>query len=121
MEERYGNGPHKDSFLQFNATYYDEKGKQRVMGFAMTETLKLLNYKDLEMHVDATFIAPPGFYQVLIISVFDHGTKMFVPVLWILMTRKSERAYDIAFMNVVALVGELKNNKCICLRMRFLY
>ena len=78
---KYGGKQKKDSFLMFSAAWVDEKGPQRVLGFALHALTRLLKYKGLVLFVDATFDgAPKGFYQVLIFSVMDDATNMCTPI-----------------------------------------
>jgi hypothetical protein len=69
--------------------------------------IKLLKYKTLVLHIDATFQgAPTGFYQVLILSVMDQGTYMNTPVFFCPMTTKTEEAYHIMWMHIISCAGE---------------
>ena len=88
-----------------SAAWVDDKGPQRVLGFA----LHALTCKGLVLFTDATFDgAPKGFYQVLILSVMDDATNMCTPIFFCHMTTKSEQAYSITWINILSCVGELK-------------
>ena len=56
MEMKYGSKPKKDSFLMFSTMWVDDKGTQRVVGFAEPQLMKLLKYKKINLHIDATFM-----------------------------------------------------------------
>ncbi len=56
------------------------------------------------MFVDATFsCAPHPFYQCLIIMVYDHCTSSYVPILYMLMSHKTEQLYWHASNQLIAL------------------
>ena len=51
----------------FSVMWIDDKGPYRVLGFGGDEMIKLLRYKKLVLHIDATFrgaSALSGFYHV---------------------------------------------------------
>ena len=82
-------------FLQFNLSITDaESGKlDRIVGFGNPVLFGLLSGK-VQIYIDSTFrIVPHPFYQCLIIMVFDTQTKSYVPVIYMLMTGKSENLY----------------------------
>lgn len=104
LYERWGKN---DSILQFNVSFPDEKKQQKIMGWGKPSLFHLLKYKDLRVHVDATFKPTPNeFYQTLIFGVLDPGTQMHVPVFFVLMTGKTEICYDVAFFHMEMAVGE---------------
>ena len=81
----------------------DNKG-MRIMIFGNPSLFGLLELPGVDMFIDATFsCCPDPFKQCLIIMVYDHSTRSYVPVLYILMTHKTEHLYKIAFSHVVAL------------------
>ena len=83
-----------NSFLRFNHSFADYKKKQRIMGFANPELLHLLKYPKVHLFGDATFrCCPKPFEQCYILMVFDKGTMTFVPVMYILMTGRTEDCY----------------------------
>ena len=50
------------------------------------------------MYVDATFACVPNpFYQLLIVMVFDVSLKIYIPIMYILMSGKTEECYYQAF------------------------
>ena len=86
LEQKYGNVKRSERFLMFSVYGCDEEGPQRILGFALHPLIKLLKYKKLFLHIDATFnSASRGFYQVLIFSVLDQGTNLHVPVLYFIV------------------------------------
>ncbi len=105
---KYGNGSKTDNFLMFSVFWSDEDGPQRILGFSLHSLVKLLKYKKLFLHVDATFdSAPRGFYQVVIFSVMDHASSLHTPIFFCPMTKKSEEAYNLLWSHIVSIVGEL--------------
>ncbi len=98
-----------DSFLMFSSVWVDNKGPQRVLGFALPALTRLLRYKGLVLFVDATFDgAPKGFYQSLILSVMDDVTNMCTLIFFCPMTTKSKQAYNITWMNIPSRIGEFQ-------------
>ena len=92
----------------FSVYWCDEEGPQRILGFALHPLIKLLKYKKLFLHIDATFNGVPrGFYQVLIFSVLDQGTNLHVPIFYCPMTKKSEEAYNLLWMHITTCIGEI--------------
>ena len=115
IELKYGNGSKSETFLMFSHYWCDEDGPQRILGFALPSLVKLLRYKKLFLHIDATFDgAPRGFYRVVIFSVMGHASSLHTPIFYCPMTRKSEEAYNLLWGNIVSIVGELHflNNDC---------
>jgi len=91
----------------FSLYWCNEYSPQRILGFALHSLIKLLRYRMLFLHIDATFDgAPRGFYQVLIFSVMDHASGMHTPIFYCPMTKKSEEAYNLLWANIVAAVGK---------------
>ena len=107
IELKYGNGPKADNFLMFSLYWCDKDGPQRILGFALHSLVKLLKYKRLFLHIDATFDgAPRGFHQVVIFSVMDHASSLHIPIFYCPMTRKSEEAYNLLWGQIVSIIGE---------------
>ena len=107
IELKYGNGLKSDSFLVFSLYCCAEDGPQRILVFALPSLVKLLQYKQLFLHVDATFDgAPRGFYQVVIFSVMDHASSLHTPIFYCPITKKSKEAYNLLWGNIVLIVGE---------------
>jgi hypothetical protein len=113
IEMKYGSGTKTENFLMFSIFWSDEDGPQRILGFSLHPLIKLLKYKKLFLHVDATFDgAPRGFYQVVIFSVMDHASSMHTPVFYCPMTKKTEEAYNLLWSHIVSIVGEFSNMQC---------
>ncbi len=73
IELKYGNTSKLNGFLMFLLYWCDEDGPQRILGFALHSLVKLLRYKKLFLHIDATYDgAPQGFYQV--VFFFSYGS-----------------------------------------------
>ena len=52
----------------------------------------------MQIFVDATFACVPSpFYQCLIVMVFDQSLEIYIPVMYILMTGKTQECYWQAF------------------------
>ena len=61
-------------------------------------------FSGLDLFVDATFAcAPHPFYQCLIIVIYDHSTSSYVPIVYMLMSHKTEALYWHAFSQLVVL------------------
>ena len=88
----------KDSnnfFLQFNCSIAHNTKEQtmieRIMGFGNPY---IVNYLSNSKHlfIDATFaIAPKPFYQCLVVMSFEETLQIYIPILYILMTNKSQK------------------------------
>ena len=96
-------------FLQFNACYPEINAKgstslNRLMIFGHPLLIELLKDGRVDLFIDATFdCCPHPFYQCLIIMAFDKRTDVYVPVLYILMSNKSEALYYQALCQVAIL------------------
>ena len=107
IELKYGDGSKCQNFLMFSIFWSDEDGPQRILGFSLYSLIKLLKYKKLFLHIDATFDgAPRGFYQVVIFSIIDHASSLHTPIFYCPMTKKSEEAYNLLWSHIVSIVGE---------------
>eukprot|EP00956_Cyclotella_meneghiniana_P006104 scaffold7949_cov37-Cyclotella_meneghiniana.AAC.10 len=60
-----------DSFMQSNVASVDKNGAQSLIIFGFQELMRQLTKKDIQLHIDATFTVPKGFYQCLIIGNFS--------------------------------------------------
>ena len=82
----------------------DKKG-MRMMIFGNPSLFGLLEeLPGVDMFINATFsCCSYPFKQCLIVMVYDHSTRSYVPVLYILMTHKFEHLYKVAFAHVIAL------------------
>jgi hypothetical protein len=52
---KYGAKKAEEAFMCFNVTWSDDKGPQRVVGFAYPSAIKSMYNKELDMHFDGTF------------------------------------------------------------------
>ena len=107
MEDTYmsTNGTAR-SLMQFNLSYADSKGSQRLIGFGKTELINTLRRKQSSIFIDATFsCCPKGFHQCLIVSTFLESDNLFLPCFYILMTRKNKLAYVMALSALNNLFG----------------
>ena len=90
----------KDSnnfFLQFNCSIADDTKEQttieRIMGFGNPYLFYYLS-NSKHLFIDATFaIAPKPFYQCLVVMSFEETLQIYIPILYILMTNKSQKMY----------------------------
>ena len=65
---------------------------------AHPDLLKLTHFGKRRLFIDCTYaMTPIGFYQTMIIMVYDPSTQIYVPIWYILMTSKSSVAYWHAF------------------------
>ena len=82
-------------FLQFNLSIpcMETKKIHRIMGYGNPSLFGTLS-GNVQIYIDGTFnIVPHPFYQCLIIMVYDVQTTVYVPVMYIFMTGKSESLY----------------------------
>ena len=81
-------------FLQFKSTFVVDEKLHRVIGFDHPVLLQLLHYPTFNIFIDAIFrITSSTFYQVFFLIVYEYVWQMYVPVLVILMTWKTEVDY----------------------------
>jgi hypothetical protein len=96
-------------FLHHHGIFPDEKKHgafQRIMVFGNPTNFGLLKTTKVDIYIDATFdCCPAPFYQCLILMVFHQETNVYVPVLYILMTHKTQELYCHALSQVVAISG----------------
>ena len=72
------------------------------MGFRNQCLFGSLLWKWVQLYIDGTFkIVPDPFYQCLIIMTFDNTLGVYVPVLYILMTAKTQWIYWHSFHWVI--------------------
>ena len=93
--------------LQFQGCFNipeDSSRLARVMAFGNPALISLLMTPKLDLFFDGTFcMTPAPFYQTFILMVYDQQTKMYVPVLYFLMTHKLQHLYWHVFNWVVIL------------------
>jgi len=82
-------------FLQFNCSIADDTKEQttieRIMGFGNPYLFYYMT-NSKHLFIDATFsIAPKPFYQCLVVMLFDETLQIYIPILYILMTNKSQK------------------------------
>ena len=90
-------------FLQFNAAISDPETKkiERIVGYGNPSLFGILKGK-VQIYIDGTFrIVPSPFYQCLIIMCFDTRTEVYVPIMYILMTAKTQFLYYHALHYVI--------------------
>lgn len=90
-------------FLQFNINVNIGQKLQKMIGFGHPDLLHNLKYGPVHLYVDCTFsCVPKGFSQGLVIMAHDKSTSMYVPIFYVLMQSKMERAYKHAIRMCVA-------------------
>lgn len=90
-------------FLQFNVNVNVDQKLQKLIGFAHPDLLCNLKHGPVHLFVDCTFsCVPKGFTQCLVIMAHDKSTSMYIPIFYVLMQSKKERAYKHAFRMCVA-------------------
>ena len=93
-------------FLQFNISLPVKNAEKvdRIIGFGHPALFPLISGNS-ELFIDGTFgIVPKPFYQVLIVMCYDQQTRVYMPVMYIFMTDKTERLYRHALYWVNAIV-----------------
>ena len=104
-------------FLQFHTTIADDTKEQttmeRIIGFGNPYLFYYLsNAKSL--YIDATFsIAPKPFYQCLVVMIFEETLQIYLPILYILMTNKTQKMYRNALEWIFKLSRRRANPKTI--------
>ena len=91
---RMANG--EDFFLHSHYVFPEPKYGvfQRIMIFANPALVCLLSALAVDIFIDATFgCTPMPFYQILIIMIHDPITNMYAPVIYALMTHKTQASY----------------------------
>ena len=100
-------------FLQHHSTVPDRENighYQHMMAVGKPILFVLLQANFLDLYMDATFDCFPNpFYQCLTITTFDGSTNKYMPILYILMTHKTEEHYWHAFSEVFV-ISNLKIN-----------
>ena len=82
-------------FLQFNFSIPDIKTKKmhRILAYGNPSLFGTLS-GNVQIYIDGTFnIVPHPFCQCLIIMVYDIQTTVYVPVMYMIMTGKSDSLY----------------------------
>ena len=114
LEYRFMPGTNRP-FLHCSASFTDwDKPNElmRIMIFANPDLLGLLR-GHVDIYVDATFTpcTPSGFYQCLILVVFNHQTSSYVPVVYALMSHKVTSLYHQVFLQIKSMMmGKMKVN-----------
>lgn len=81
-------------FLQFNTTLNLENKLQKIIGWGHPDLIHLLKYGEVNTFIDCTFsCVPQGFEQCLIIMAYDKSTSLYVPIFYVLLQSKLEKAY----------------------------
>ena len=66
-------------FVAFQYNVNIDGQLQRIMGWGNSDLIFLLKSGDKNMFFDATFsITPKGFYQCLILMIYEPGTNLFI-------------------------------------------
>ncbi|OWZ07445.1 hypothetical protein PHMEG_00020157 [Phytophthora megakarya] len=104
-------------FLQFHHVWANTNNKlDRVIGWANPSLLNLLRYENITLFVDGTFrCVPDTFAQCVVIMVHDRGTKLYVPVFFVLCTAKTYDTYWNLLQFVSNACGEpIKPKEVVC-------
>jgi len=104
-------------FLQFNCSIADDTKEQttmeRIVGFGNPYLFYYMTHAE-NLFIDATFsVAPKPFYQCLVVMIFDKTLQIYIPILYILMTNKSQKMYRNALEWVFKLSGRRINPKTV--------
>jgi hypothetical protein len=93
-------------FLLFNINVNLENKLQKIIGWGHSDSIHLLKYGKCYKFIDCTFACvPKGFEQLMIITVYNASTNMYVPVFHILLQSKLENAYFHALQQCIAASG----------------
>ena len=97
----------KQSSFHEADTWVDDKGVQSNLIFGNPHLFHLLKYPHLRVNIDATFkMVPRTHAQCLIMSIQDMGSEMHIPIFYVLMTTKTEEAYERAINSIKHISGE---------------
>ncbi len=84
---------------------------ERIVGFGNPYLFYYLTNAQ-SLFIDATFsIAPKPFYQCLVVMIFEETLQIYLPILYILMTNKSQKMYWNALELIFKLSGRRANPK----------
>ena len=82
----------------------------RLMIFGNPALFGLLKEGNTDLYIDATFdCCPSGFYQCLIVMIYCKQTSVYVPILYILMSNKTQELYCRALSEVIHLSNHMLN------------
>ncbi|OWY92794.1 hypothetical protein PHMEG_00038055, partial [Phytophthora megakarya] len=104
-------------FLQFHRVWANTNNElDRVNVWANPSLLNLLRYENITLFVDGTFrCMPDTFAQCVVIMVHDRGTKLYVPVFFVLCTAKTYDTYWNLLQFVSNACGEpIKPKEVVC-------
>ena len=66
---------------------------ERIVGFENPYLFYYLTNAQ-SLYIDATFnVAPKPFYQCLVVMIFEETLQIYIPILYILTTNKSQKMY----------------------------
>ena len=99
----YANDNDTRLFLQFDLELnLDNLGLQRIIGWAHPDLVFLLKNGPVNTFIDCTFrVVPKGFTQLMIIMVYSKAHEHYVPVFYILLQSKLEKAYYHAIQQAI--------------------
>ena len=98
----------KRFFLQFNLTIPNEqKGRfDRIICWGHPALFGILKGRSPQLFIDGTFRCVPSlFHQCLIIMAYDDQNSEYVPLMYVLMTGRTETLYWHALHNVIVASG----------------
>jgi hypothetical protein len=91
------------SFLQFYLQVLVDDVMTKIIGWGHPDLIHLMKYGPVYTFIDCTFnCCPKGFYQCMIIMVYDPSTNMYVPVFFVLLQTKKQLAYWHAISQCIA-------------------
>ena len=65
-----------------------------IVGYANPGLYRIMRQPQVQLFIDGTFrIVPVPFYQCLVIMAHDHGNSIYVPLMYVLMSGKTEWLY----------------------------
>jgi hypothetical protein len=109
------------NFFQFHHvwTVPDSKHEfsiERVIGWAHPANVHLLRYASVPLFIDGTFrCVPAHFKQCIVVMGYDCGSKLFVPVFFVLATSKTHDLYWNVLQYVTDACGQrLRPQQVVC-------
>jgi hypothetical protein len=88
---------------------------ERMMIWGNPDLMNIMSSPGLHLFIDCTFkCVPRGFFQCLIIMVFDSRTDVYVPVFYALLQSKTYEAYDLALYLCIRATGFKMDASSVC-------
>ncbi|GMF54023.1 unnamed protein product [Phytophthora fragariaefolia] len=93
-----------------------ENKLERVIGWANLSLLNLLRYENITLFLDGTFrCVPDKFAQCVVVMVYDRGTKLYIPVIFVpCASRNYDTYWNLLQFDSTACGEALKPKEVVC-------